>query len=288
MASNTDMPCRTSSIGTGNVAGGHAAHIAHPAREFDHMIERMHADGRQRAARRFLGRGSPIVRRDELTGAGGVLRHHGDDGAEPSLGETPSHLHHGRMEAPAVADRQHHARLARGLDRPIGAGAVERDGLLDVDVLACRGGRDDLRFMQAVWRGEDDRVYIPIREEFLVAVDQRQLLAAAESFSRRARAGVGEHEAQVFALALHRCDQRAPPASQSYDRGTDHLIIVRASRGWDRYHRPWLDRPLSRARTRRLTSGPIPPTPLPGKIMYTNPAIIGAAQSSYTPPPPPL
>src|SRR5262249_853400 len=52
-------------------------------------------------------------------------------------------------------------------------GAVERDGFLDVDVFARRNSRDDLRFMQAMGRGQHDRVHIRIGEDLLIAVDQR-------------------------------------------------------------------------------------------------------------------
>ena len=204
------------------MAGGDAAHVAHAAGELDHVVERMHADRRQRAARRFFRRGAPIVRRDELAGAGGVLRHHRNDGAEPAVPETPSQLDHRRMEAPAVADREHHAGLACRRDRCIRAAAVQRDRFLDVDVLA--GGRrgQDLPLMQAVRRGEHDRVDIDVGEDLLIAVDQRYALVAAEVFRRRARAGVGGDEADVVALALHRRDQRAAPASQPDDRCANH------------------------------------------------------------------
>ena len=211
----------------GNVAGGDAAHVAHATGEFDHVVERMHADRRQRAARRFIRRGAPIVGWYELAGAGGVLRHHGNDGAEPAVPETPAQLHHRRMEAPAVADGQHDACLVRGLDRRTRAAAVERDRLLDVDVLAGGGRRQDLLLMQGVRGGEHHRVDIGVGEDLLIAVGERYGLVAAEVFRRRARAGMGGDEADVVALALHRRDQRAPPAPQPDDRCADHTGTVK-------------------------------------------------------------
>ena len=174
------------------MARRHAAHVAHPAGELDHVVERMHPDRGQRPARRFLGRGAPIVRRDELSGAGRVLRHHGDHGAEPAIPETVSYLGHRRKEAPAVADRQHHAGLARCRDRGLRAAAVERDRLLDVDVLARGRRRQHLLLVLAMGRRQHDRVDIGIGEDLLVAVGERHALVAAELFRRRARAGVGE------------------------------------------------------------------------------------------------
>src|SRR4029450_12464800 len=53
----------------------------------------------------------------------------------------------------------------------------------------------------------------------------------AEIFRARARARVAAHEAQLRALALYRCDQRASAAPQSDDRGPDHVGMVRASDG---------------------------------------------------------
>ena len=184
-----------SSDGPGMMPGGHAAHVAHLTGELDHVIERMHADRRQRAARRFARRRAPVVRRDELAGAGGMLRHHGNDGAEPAIPETPAQLHHRRMEAPAVADGEHHACLVRGLDRGIRAAAVERDRLLDMDVLAGGGRRQDLLLMQGVRGGEHHRVDIGVGENLLIAGGERHGLVAAEVFRRRARAGMGGDEA---------------------------------------------------------------------------------------------
>jgi hypothetical protein len=57
----------------------------HAAGELDHVVERMHPDGGERAARRFVRCGAPIVRGNELPGAGGVLRQHGNDRAEPTV-----------------------------------------------------------------------------------------------------------------------------------------------------------------------------------------------------------
>ena len=122
----------------------------------------MHAHGGQRSARRLRGGDTPIVRGNELSRAGGVLRHHGDHGAEPSLRQTLAEVDHGWMKAPAIPDRQHHARRSGGIDRAAGAGAVKRDRLLDVDVLARGGGRDDLRLVLAVGRGQHERVHVGI------------------------------------------------------------------------------------------------------------------------------
>ena len=126
------------------------------------------------------------------------------------------------MEAPAVADGEHDACLARGFDCRIRTAAVERDRLLDVDVLAGGGRRQDLLLMQGVRGGEHHRVDIGVGEDLLIAVRERYGLVAAEVFRRRARAGMGGDEADVVALALHRCDQRAAPAPQPDDRCADH------------------------------------------------------------------
>ena len=107
------------------------------------------------------------------------------------------------MKAPAVADGQHYAGLARGRDRAVGRGAIERDRFLDMDVLARRGCCDDLRFVQAVRRGEYDRIDFGIGQNLLVAVDQRNPVGAAEVLRVRARARVAAHEGELGALALH-------------------------------------------------------------------------------------
>jgi hypothetical protein len=98
------------------------------------------------------------------------------------------------MKAPAVADGQHDAGLARRRDRPIRPGAVERDRFLDMDVLARRGGGDDLRFMQAVWGSEHDRVDFGIGQKLLVAAGERHAVGAAEIFRRCPRACVSANE----------------------------------------------------------------------------------------------
>ncbi len=195
------------------------------------MIERVHADGRQRACRRLFGRGTPIVRRNELSGARGVLRHHRDDGAEPPRLEMATQRNHRRMKAPAVADRQHHARPLRRGDSGIRARAVERDRLLDKDMLARGCGGRDLARVLGMRGGKHDRIHIRRAENLLITVDQHHVVVAAEFLRRRARARVGEDEADGVALAavfaLHRMNQRAPPATESHNGCADHLSTMR-------------------------------------------------------------
>ena len=69
------------------------------------------------------------------------------------------------------------------------------------------GHPQDLLLMQGVRGGEHHRVDIRVGEDLLVAVGERYGAVAAEVFRRRARAGMGGDEADVVALALHRCDQ---------------------------------------------------------------------------------
>ena len=82
--------------------------------------------------------------------------------------------------------------------------------------------------MLAVRGGKHDCVHIRIAENLLIAVDQREVVLAAEFLRRGARAGVGEHEADVAALAgvlpLHRTHERAPPAPKPHHRRSDHRI----------------------------------------------------------------
>ena len=96
----------------------------------------MHAHGRDRAARRLVGLRAPVVGRNELPGRGGVLRHHRHHAAEPAVMQAFAGFDHRRMKAAVEADRQHDAGLLRGADYGLRAGAVERQRLLDVDVLA--------------------------------------------------------------------------------------------------------------------------------------------------------
>jgi hypothetical protein len=186
------------------------------------MIHGMHAGGGEGAARRFLRRGAPIVRRDELRGAGGVLRHQGDDIPESPVFETVPDLHNRGMEPPAIADGEGDASLARSGDRGVGARALERDRLLHVDVLAGGGSLQHLLLVLAMRRRQHDSIHVPIGENLLVAVDERNALLAAEVLRARARAGMGGDEADVVALALHCGDERAPPAPQSDDGCADH------------------------------------------------------------------
>ena len=121
------------------------------------------------------------------------------------------------MKAPAIADCEHHAGFVRGGNRGIGARTIERDRFFHVDVLAGHAGRHDLLLVQAVGRGQHDRIDIGIGEDLLIALDQPQPVVAAKILRWPARARVGEHEPDCIAPALHGCDQRAPPASQSND-----------------------------------------------------------------------
>src|SRR5262249_61276818 len=70
------------------------------------------------------------------------------------------------------------------------------------------------------------------------------------------------------------------PVRRSRHGSCDHCFALRGN--GHRQHRPSLDRPLSRAMTVRLTSGPIPLNALSDQIMHANAAIIGVGQSAYT------
>src|SRR3984893_909823 len=105
-------------------------HIPYPPRKLDHVIERVHADRRERAARRFFRCGAPVVRRDELPGTGRVLRHYRDHSAEPAVLEMLAHVADGRMKAPAATDGPHYAGAFRCRDCRLRAREVERDRLL--------------------------------------------------------------------------------------------------------------------------------------------------------------
>ncbi len=193
--------------GPGNMPRRDAAHVAHMARKLDHVVERMHADCGEGPAGRLLGCRTPIVRGDELPGAGRVLRHHRDDLAETPVFQAVSDLDYRWMEAPAETDREQDAGFARGIDRSTRALAIERDRLLDVDVLACRRRRQHLLLVLAMRRREHHGVDVWIGEDVVIAARERDGFLAAEILCARSRAGMRGDETDVIALALHRGDQ---------------------------------------------------------------------------------
>ena len=132
------------------------------ASEFDHVIERMHADRGEGAGRRLVGRRPPIVRRDELGGRGGVLRDHGRDCAEPAVGEPRPYFSNARMKPPGEADRKDQIRSTRRFGHGARTGKLEREGLFDEDMFVRRNGRKRLRLMQAVRRGEHDGIDVGV------------------------------------------------------------------------------------------------------------------------------
>ena len=78
------------------------------------------------------------------------------------LGEPLSDFDHRRMKAPVEADRQHDAgALGRG-DRGLGARPVERQRLLDMDVLAGDGRGHHLLGVPAVRRRQHHRVDVGV------------------------------------------------------------------------------------------------------------------------------
>ena len=140
----------------------------------------MHTDRGEGAARRFVRLRAPVARCDELSGAGGVLRHHGHDLAELAVCQTVSHFDDRRMEAAIEADREHDTSFPGRIDDGPSARQVEREWLLDVDVLVRGGGLHYLFGMLAVRCCQHDGVDVRIRQYFGVAVDQRNIFFAAE------------------------------------------------------------------------------------------------------------
>ena len=174
-----------------------------------------------RAARRLVRLRAPVVGGDELAGRGGVRRHHRHHLAELAVGEPLSDLDHGRMKAPVEADRQHDAGALRRGDRGLGARPVERQRLLDMDVLAGDRRGHHLLGVLAVRRRQHHGVDVAARQRILEAVEHRDVLLAAEVLGARPRPRIGRGEFDRVGLAVHGVDQRAAPASQPDDGGAD-------------------------------------------------------------------
>ncbi len=85
------------------------------------------------------------------------------------------------MEAPVEADRQHGAGAPGGGDRGFGARPVERQRLLDMDVLAGGGGGHHLLGMPAVRRRQHDGIDIRIGQRVLEAVEQRKYFSRGKT-----------------------------------------------------------------------------------------------------------
>ena len=182
-----------------------------------------------RAARRLVRLRPPVVGRDELPGRGGVRADHRHHLAELAAGEALADFDHGRMKAPVEADRQHDAGAPGGGDRGLGARPVERQRLLDMDVLAGDGRGHHLLGVPAVRRRQHHRVDIGIGQRVLEAVEQRDVFLAAIVLGIGPRPRIGRGEFDGVGLAMHRVDQRAAPASQPDDGGADGHGDLRGS-----------------------------------------------------------
>ena len=101
-----------------------------------------------------------------------MLGHHGDHVAEPAVARAGAQFGDARMKAPGEADGEHQSGLARGRGDGKRAVKIERQRLLDKDVLVRRYRRQRLRLVLTVRRGEHHGVDIGSAQYFIVAVDQ--------------------------------------------------------------------------------------------------------------------
>ena len=130
------------------------------------------------------------------------------------------------MEAPVVAQAERHAGLLGGGDGRFRVRFRQRKRLLAEDVLAGLRRRDDLRAVQRVRGGKDDRVHVRIRQRLRVRLMEGEAVRRAERFvvvglrPRRRR-----DKLQVLAHALHGLDQRLPPPAEPDHRRLDHFAI---------------------------------------------------------------
>ena len=145
-----------------------------------------------------------------------------DDRSEAAFAHARPQLLDGRMETTAEPDREYDAGFARGIERRLCAGPIERNRLFHEDMLAGRCCLFDLRLVQAVRGREHERIDRGIAQELRVTVGEPHAVVAAERFRRRARAGIAGDKTDVVALALHRGHQRAAPAAEPYDCCTNH------------------------------------------------------------------
>jgi hypothetical protein len=184
------------------------------------------------------GAARPIVERDKLRGRGGVLRHHGDDAAEASILRAGVKLNKTGMKAAIKADGEHAACLVGGVRDVARTFKIKGQRLFDEDVLAGGDCRQHLRLMQAMRRGEHHGVNVGAVDDFLVAVDERELVLAAEFLGAAARARARQHKANLVALAGNGSNEGTAPAAQPHDSGADHgcvaITATRRARVWRR------------------------------------------------------
>ena len=107
------------------------------------------------------------------------------------VGEALADFHHRGMEAAVEADRQHDAGFLRRGDGLLGARPVERQRLLDMDVLAGRDRGHHLLGVLAVRRRQHHGVDARGCEHVLEAVAQRDASLAAERPRRSRACGCG-------------------------------------------------------------------------------------------------
>jgi hypothetical protein len=135
------------------------------------------------------------------------------------------------MKAPVEADRQHDAGTLGGGDRGFGTRPVERQRLLDMNVLAGGGGSHHLLGMPTMRRRQHDGIDIRIGQRVLEAVEQRDIFLAAIVLCIDPRPGIGRGEFDGVGLAMRRIDQRTAPTPQPDDgRAYGHVTRSRHSR----------------------------------------------------------
>ncbi len=127
-----------------------------------------------------------------------------------------------RPEAAVVADREHDAGRAAGLDHAQRVAQLEGERLLAEHLLAGLGARHDLLAVQRVRRRQHDRLDRRIAQHVGQAFGRREAVRGGVVADLVDAAVDPAHEAQPRALALHRLDEALAPAAEPDDRGVDH------------------------------------------------------------------
>ena len=170
-------------------------------------------------------RQAPVVGRQLQEQVLAEVRLDRQGGAERARPDLRHEVEDRRLEAPFMADAERQPRRGDRRDRTLRLGRRRAQRLLAEDVLAGRGGRDDLVGMELVRRREDHGID--------VRLDQRVLEPRARVEAERLRCGtaalvgVDAENGTDHVAAREQAGDRAPPPAQTDERGADHASSSR-------------------------------------------------------------
>ena len=141
----------------------------------NHRVRHVNALTRHSATGIFVDAESPTRRRNNRCTV--EITFQMDNSPQAPFMDESMHLAHCRAKAAVEADGEYNASLSTGRSCTLGAGAIEAQGLLRINVLARLGCLYDLLGVLRMRRREDYGVDRGIREDGLIIVARARILS---------------------------------------------------------------------------------------------------------------